>query len=82
MAGLKWGGEGLEWSSEPDGVSVVKTTDTKRTRVDWECCDFVALILLLALPTVREEPLSHSTYSKYNFRVQVEVLAGHCWKRG
>lgn len=82
VAGLRRGGEGLGRSSEADGVSVVKTADRKRTRVDWECCIFVALMLLLMLPTVSEEPLSHSTYSKYHSRVQVVVPAGNCWKRG
>lgn len=47
VAGLRRGGEGLGRSSAADGVSVVKTADTKRTRVDWECCEFVALMLLL-----------------------------------
>lgn len=68
------GGEGLGRSSEADGVSVMKTADTKR--VDWECCAFVAPMFLLTLPTVSEEP-----QPQHLFKISFQGIAGNCWKR-
>lgn len=55
-----------------DGDSV-KTVGDRRTGVD---CVVMASSSSSTSPTVREEPISHSTYSIYRAREQVVAAAG------